>query len=464
MTTDSFARAGTGGGALRGLRAAVALAIAAGGLLAASACNPSDLLDVQTPDIIDPSDVQSPQGANAVRIGALARFTQATTGSESLILLGGLFADEWVNGDTFTDRHEIDQRRVQPGNTFLTAADRNLHRGRQSAGQAIELMDRYLPSAPAWQKAEMYFIQAYLVNLAGEVYCNGLTFSEIRNGVLEYGQPVTTASAFQQALSFADQGLALISGNTADDNRVRNALHLTRGRILMNLDQPAQAAAAVSTVPTNYGYQVFHSVASFSNNLWNWNNLTRRYSVANNEGGNGLNFATAGDPRVPVCEAPCPQVGVTSATRDDAQRPLHVQLLWPSRESTVRLLQGVDARMIEAEAALRAGNAQQALTILNAARATVPGLAPLQDAGTPEARVNQLFRERAFWGFGRGHRMGELRRLVRQYGRAENTVFPTGAWHKAGATYHSDVNMPVPLAEANNPNVSSASLCMDRNP
>lgn len=447
----------------RRLSLALVGALGAAGVLSLAACDTGELLDASTPDIIDPTDVESPAGANAVRVGALARFTQATTGTESLVLLGGLFADEWVNGDTFTDRHEIDQRRVQPGNSFLTTADRNLHRGRLSAAQAVGLMDRYLPNAPGWQKAEMHMIQAYLVNLAAEVYCNGLTFSDVApDGTLAYGTPISTQAAYQRALGHAEDGLAAVTGTTANDTRVRNALQLVRGRILLNLDQPAQAATAVSGVPTAYTYQMFHSVTAFDNAGWSWNVNSRRYSVATNEGGNGLPFATAGDPRVPVCEAPCPQVGVTSATRDDASRPLHVQLLWPARESAVPFMQGVDARMIEAEAALRAGNAQAALDILNQARATV-GLGPLTDPGTEAGRLDQLFREKAFWTFARGHRMGDLRRLVRQYGRAQNTVFPTGEWHKAGASYHSDVNMPIPLAESNNPNVGN-NICTDRNP
>jgi hypothetical protein len=428
-----------------------------------AACSPSELLDVETPDIIDPSDVESPAGANAVRLGALARFTQATTGTESLLLLGGLFADEWVNGDTFTDRHGIDQRSINPANTFLTTATRNLHRARLSAAQAVDLMDRYVPTAPAWQVAEMHFLQAYLVNLAAESFCNGVVFSDVEDGVVQYGMPMTTTAAFERALGNANDGLALATGSAANDARVRNALLITRGRILMNLDRPADAAAAVASVPTAFQYEMFHSVSAFSNNFWNWNNLTRRYSVADNEGGNGLNFATANDPRVPVCEAPCPDVGVTSATRDDASRPLHVQLLWPARESTVRLLAGVDARMIEAESHLRAGDGAGALAALNAARATVEGLDPLDDAGSDAARLDQLFRERAFWSFGRGHRMGDMRRLVRQHGRSATSVFPTGEWHKAGATYGSDVNMPVPLDESNNPNVPVDPTCIDRN-
>ncbi len=443
---------------------AMAGALAAAGILVLGACDTGELLDAETPDIIDPSDVESPAGANAVRVGALARFTQATTGTESLVVLGGLFADEWVNGDTFTDRHEVDQRRVQPGNSFVTTADRNLHRGRLSAAQAVALMDEYLPSAPGWQKGEMHLIQAYLVNLAGEVYCNGLTFSEVAaDGTLTYGTPITTQAAFQRALGHTDDGLAAVAGSSADAVRVRNALQLTRARILLNLDQPAQAAQAASQVPDGFAYEMYHSVTAFDNALWSWNVNSRRYSVSNNEGVNGLNFATAGDPRVPVCEAPCPQVGVTSATRDDASRPLHVQLIAPARESAVALMQGVDARMIEAEAALRAGNAQAALDLVNAARATVD-LDPLTDPGTEAGRVDLLFREKAFWTFARGYRMGDLRRLVRQYGRAQDSVFPTGDWHKAGASYQGDVNMPIPLAESNNPNIPANAVCTDRNP
>ena len=58
--------------------------------------------------------------------------------------------------------------------------------------------------------------------------------------------------------------------------------------------------------------------------------------------------------------------------------------------------------------------------------------------------------------------MGNLRRLVRQYGMDQSQVFPVGAWHKGG-NYGSDVNMPVPQAEENNPNLGiREETCMNR--
>jgi hypothetical protein len=430
-----------------------------------SACNPDSFLAIEDPDIINPSNVQSAAGANAVRLGALARLNSATSGGESLLLLGGLFTDEWINGDSFIGRQEIDQRTITIQNSFMTEASRALHRARLASQQAIELLAEFNPTAPGWQPAEMYFVQAYVENIAAEHFCNGLIFSSVVDGVEIYGSPVTVAEAFATALAHADSGLALITGTTNDDNRVRNALRVLRGRILMNLNRHADAALAVSGVATNFSYNMFHAQTATSNQVWNLNNLAWRYSVGNNEGTNGLNFATAGDPRLPVCvggDATCRNNGVTRTTRDDLTAPLHVQLVWPVRESPVGITSGIEARLIEAEAALRAQNSGSALTTLNALRATVTGLVPLADAGSDDARVNQLFRERAIWQFGRGFRLGDLRRLVRQYNRTPGTVFPVGTWHKGG-NYGTDMNFPVPQAEQNNPNLPSGPTCLDRN-
>jgi hypothetical protein len=425
-----------------------------------------DLLAVEDKDVIDPADVRSPAGANAVRVGALARLNDATSGSESLFLLGGLFADEFRSGDTFIDRQQVDQRAITPRNTFLATANRNLHRARLSAQQAVDLMDEFLPEAPGWQKAEMHFILAYTTNLAAEHYCNGLIISNIKDGIVEFGEPITTQAAFERALGHANDGLALITGTTSDDLRVKHALQVTRGRILLNLDRPADALTAIAGVPTTFRYQMFHSATANSNNIWNWNNSARRYTVSDREGGTGANFVTANDPRVPTCrgnDAVCRPLGVTNANTEDTSAPLFAQRIWPTRESTVAILDGIGARMIEAEAQMRANNFAAALATMNAARATVTGLTPLTDPVTPAARVDLLFRERAFWFFARGQRVGDLRRLVRQYGRQPDAVFPTGAWHKGGV-YGSDVNIMLPLDEANNPNIGSENkLCLDRN-
>ena len=87
-------------------------------------------------------------------------------------------------------------------------------------------------------------------------------------------------------------------------------------------------------------------------------------------------------------------------------------------------------------------------------------LAPLADPGVDTARVSLLFSERAFWMFSTGHRLGDLRRLARQYQRPVVTVFPTGSYVKGGL-YGNAVSLPIPLDEQNNPQFKQ---CIDRNP
>jgi hypothetical protein len=74
--------------------------------------------------------------------------------------------------------------------------------------------------------------------------------------------------------------------------------------------------------------------------------------------------------------------------------------------------------------------------------------------------MNLLFRERAFWMYGTGHRLGDMRRLLRQYGRTVDQVYPIGAWFKGG-NFGDAIQMPVPFDEQNNPNFVT---CTNRNP
>ena len=93
---------------------------------------------------------------------------------------------------------------------------------------------------------------------------------------------------------------------------------------------------------------------------------------------------------------------------------------------------------------------------MNDARSTVAGLTPLADPGSTAARENLLFRERAFWFWGTAHRLGDLRRLVKNYGRTAASVYPTGPYFKGGA-YGNDVVIIPAQAEKNNPDFEGCS-------
>ena len=133
-----------------------------------------------------------------------------------------------------------------------------------------------------------------------------------------------------------------------------------------------------------------------------------------------------------------------------------------SADDDVALASGIEARLIEAEANLNGAGGTNWLTVLNNLRATA-GLGALTDPGTFAAQVDMLFDERARWLFGTSPRLGDLRRLVREYGRAEATVFPSGPFFKGGV-YGSDMNFPIPFEELENPALDglTGQVCLNR--
>ena len=85
------------------------------------------------------------------------------------------------------------------------------------------------------------------------------------------------------------------------------------------------------------------------------------------------------------------------------------------------------------------------------------GLAALTDPGTPGGRTDLHFQERAWWLQLTAHRLGDMRREVKSFGKPTSAVYPSGAYFK-GANYGPNLELPIPLDEVNNPNFTQ---CLD---
>jgi hypothetical protein len=221
-----------------------------------------------------------------------------------------------------------------------------------------------------------------------------------------------------------------------------------KARAFLNLDSARVADTVVATVPSVFVYATEH--AESPTRLQNQPFVFGRdglWSVANREGGNGFGFRDAADPRVPYDS--------TGTTGLDTQTELFSLLKYSSTSDSIPVADGVEARLIQAEAQLRL-NAYAAMNnILNGLRAGI-GLGNLPVPGDATTARNQLFSERALWLYATGHRLGDLRRLVRQYGLPVNTVFPVGNYHKSGGVYSTQVSLIIPQAVENNPNYDPA--------
>ena len=230
---------------------------------------------------------------------------------------------------------------------------------------------------------------------------------------------------------------------------------------MLNLARYADAAAAVAGVPADFKFDLQHSDNSTrqNNGVWSLSINGGRWGVSEKEGGNGLTFRSAADVRV----ANRPR-SLNAGNGFDGG-PMFEALKYPARTTPITLADGVESELIKAEAQLKAGDAAGFLATLNALRSNAAvltargyaagSLTALTDPGTDVARQNLLFRERAYWLFLTAHRVGDLRRMIRQYGRAPESVWPTGSYSSNGRTtiYGTDTSFPIPVEELNNPDV-----------
>jgi hypothetical protein len=305
-------------------------------------------------------------------------------------------------------------------------------------------------------------------------FCNGIPLSDAAGETIVYGDPKTGAEVFAVAVASFDSAIALATGTDAQSVLISRAAKVGKGRALMGLNQYPQAAQAVAGIPTNFSYQVTFSTTTSDNIIWNQGFSAKRYSVGDSIEGNNrdilvrnaIPFSSANDPRLPVRDS---KIVPPSTVGQDGGTIMRLTQIY-DRLTPIDAVNGIDARLIEAEAALKAGDLTTWLNTLNGLRnganrvttlgtVTVPSLPDLADPGNTAARVSLTFREKAFWTFSRGQRLGDARRLVRQYGRAATDVFPEGVHFKSG-NYGTDVNIPVVTDEENNPNFRG---CIDRN-
>lgn len=456
-------------------RARSAVILSTMAVLAVVGCDrvKTELLAPQNPGLVDPTAVGSPTAALALRVGALGRYKQVQAG-ESIWQYGGTLADEYKNADFSSDRINADQR-------FTDAAVSWNYGGvTQSRGfvrDAIKAMKQFNPDSTGLI-GELYMELAFFEMTLADNYCNGIPLGHTDDGVSVNGAPVTILQVYDSASNHLDTAITF-SGKASDAGSVyiNRAARVWKARVLIAKDKAnaAQAAALVAAVPTTFVYDMTFSSVSGSNGMWSLNNSTARIGVADSFdiiGGqvsvikNALPFVSANDPRVPVVNGDLltpkipPEDGVT--------RPFYLSLLYKGQFDPLVLASGVDARLYEAEAKLQANDIPGMMTILNTLRTqatrpvigltTIPVMAALPTPANATDATSLLFREKAFWTFGRGQRLPDLRRLVRQYGRTDDQVFPTGNYFKGGK-YGTDENFPVPSSEQVNPLFTG---CLDR--
>jgi starch-binding outer membrane protein, SusD/RagB family len=445
------------------LRLAMRAGAGALGLLAVGGCSIQDsLLEQQQPQVILPEQLASPTGALGAYTGVMSRVRTSLNGgdnnTESIWNFAGLMSDEMRASDTFSQRIDADSRNTQTFDAVLTTLYNKLQQTRGYSRDAISLLSTYAPTEKA-KIGEVYYVMGFMELTLGQDFCNGIPLGETVNALPVYTDPLTNAQVFQQAIARFDTTLATVTGTDNVSVQIRNAALVAKGRAQVNLEQYAAAAATVASVPTSFSYLITYSQTTQRNE---WERMfadTKRYTVGMaTDAVNALPFATANDPRVKVL--------VTTGNGFDNTSKYNELQNW-GKEDPISMVNGLDARLIEAEAQLQQKNVAGWTAMnatLNALRAAPPvygnfkitpdtarvALTPLPVPLTQIEAENQFFTEKAYWQYGRGERLNDMRRLVRQYKRAVNAVYPTGTYPKGGP-YGNNTAFPVPDAEKTNP-------------
>jgi hypothetical protein len=434
-------------------------------------CSPDSILGSNNlpPDITDPAITKTPQGALAAYYGLRDRFRFAfgSDAQSSVTAVGGLLGDELQVGgsELGVNSLPVDARELPEGldDAVAVGAYSSLQRVRGQASQAIGLLRRYAPEQRALL-GHAYVLEAYSEVFLAELFCSGIPLSTLDfDGDYTLRPGSSTDEVYAHALALLDTALTLVG----DSTRFVNLARMAQARAYLGLGQLAEAAAAAASVPDGYVYSVSFvggnnsDAASFAY-VEPSGQVPWRVSVSDREGANGLDYRSSGDPRASA---------TLIYTNNYGWGIYHPDKYSVDGSTPIVLASGVEARLIEAEAKLAQGDAgwlamlnalrtdgtystqpnaadpARTDTLWNAGTGGVAGLAPLEDPGTPDARLDLVFRERAFWLFLTGHRQADLRRLVRYYGRPSYQVYPTGAYPAPAESYGNDVTIPIPVEE-----------------
>lgn len=429
------------------------------GVLGLTGCDVAELLEVTDRARVTEATVQDPEHLDIVIAAGLNDFARGYGGSgltDSYTANVAGFTDEMFSSGSFPTRTATDRRDQQPvaqGNTS-DAAYNFLHFARRQLKDVAAAVEANRGTDADYIRLKA--LEGYTLIALGEGFCSAVPISNVVDGERVYGEPETSRQLFERAVALFDDALAGGASSLAS---------VGKARALAAIGNHEQARAAVAGVPNDFVHFIRYSISGQSNPIYSLQN-NGRWSLSDNEGGNGAPFRSAMDPRSPWWENP--QGGFT------ANIPLYVTDRYDFFDAPLALASGVEARLIEAEADFWANDYGAMTTKLNQLRQNVathmntlvPGWSALVDgtdfdvASLPDLAVPAnaaaaravLFEERGFWLLLTGRRLGDLRRLVYQHGLSQADVFPTGVYHKDG-TYGNDVVFPIDFdEEGNNPN------------
>lgn len=406
-----------------------------------------DPLEVEPASRIPAALIESPGNAQILSDGAIADFECAFN---AYTAEGGIIGEEFVYAQQTASRAPYDRRSmtkddadygVNPctGNTFGVYTP--LHTARQSNENLLALLNTWSdadvaagPGSP--NRTNLMAIAAayagYAYVLLAEGFCTMAVSRVNLDKTITYGGEIQRDSVFKLAIARFTEAIDFVG--TSGNASIETMAYLGRARAKLNLADYTGAKADAQQV--NSGYARFVSASDASPRRQN--RITSENSVVNKSISVGLPYRTMGDLRVPVdTNTPTKTASATGVVH-------YFQKKYLRTADSLPLATYEEARLIIAEADIRAGSLATALPILQASR-TRGGQGAFTGV-TPADYLAELIDQRRRELFAESHHLGDVIR----YNIALTP--PAGTAYHFGGNYGSQVCLPLPAAERlNNP-------------
>lgn len=260
-------------------------------------------------------------------------------------------------------------------------------------------LEAYTPAA------RLYLMAGYANRLLGENVCEGVIDGSPAQSHMVYFE--RAEQHFSNAIRIADN---------AGEQELHTAAFAGRASVRGALGDWTGAVQDAQEVPDDFDFTARYSSdeeLQYNRHYWTVANSPYRAQSVWNTYYEDY-YRNTGDPRTPWGEDPDFPFG-GSAPEGDV--PWLFQLKFASRDSPINLSSGIEARLIEAEAALNIGEWEQAMALINGVRVgVVSDLTgePLEAwaATSIEEAWAALKRERGIALWLEGRRLGDMRRWL----------------------------------------------------
>lgn len=358
-----------------------------------------ELLTVEAPSRVVASDLENPNSAGLLAASVANEFrcthtyhatASALTGNEWRDASGNTVLNIWDSRTHDTSGYGSQYASADCG-SGQPAIYRPLSRTRWLADYTLGLLSNWTDEEVLDRSAliaEVAMYAGYTYTLFAEAMCE-LAFDD--------GPIVSPADAFNLAIERFDQSMA--AGAAGD---LLNAARVGKARAQLNLGQTSAAASTVAAVPVGFKFELNYSNAESvtRNKQWDFNiddeNVTVGLPYRN------VTYAGMPDPRIPVRDL--------GKVHNRTGIAIWVSDKYPDANTPVELASWEEAQLIIAEAAIDAGNFDQAVGIFNQFHDAVD-LPPYQGGLNAAELRQQLIYERSAELFLEGQHLFDLRRL-----------------------------------------------------